>query len=97
MEEQVLTENDVLIANTLSSLRKAGRQASVLMKDYKPVLNGERLMTDGELAQALRVSPRALRDYRNSGILPYVRMKGGIVYKESDIEAVLRRHYHKAV
>ena len=97
MEEQVLTENDVLIANTLLSLRKAGRQVSALMKDYKPVLNGERLMTDGELAQALRVSPRALRDYRNSGILPYIRMKGGIVYKESDIEAVLRRHYHKAI
>ena len=97
MEEQVLTENDVLIANTLLSLHKAGRQVSALMKDYKPVLNGERLMTDGELAQVLRVSPRALRDYRNSGILPYIRMKGGIVYKESDIEAVLRRHYHKAV
>ena len=35
----------------------------------------------------------ALRDYRNSGILPYIRLKGNIVYKESDIEKVLSRHY----
>ncbi len=48
-------------------------------------------MTDGELATALRVSPRALRDYRNEGILPYIRMKGNILYRESDVERVLRR------
>ena len=47
--------------------------------------------TDGELATALRVSPRALRDYRNEGILPYIRMKGNILYRESDVERVLRR------
>ena len=52
------------------------RKANALMESYKPVLHGERLMTDGELATALRVSPRALRDYRNEGILPYIRMKG---------------------
>ena len=66
------------------------------MDDYKPVLHGERLMTDGELTTTLRVSPRALRDYRNDGILPYIRMKGNILYKESDIEKVLKAHEHQA-
>ena len=65
--------------------------ANALMESYKPVLHGEQLMTDGELATALRVSPRALRDYRNEGILPYIRMKGNILYRESDVERVLRR------
>ena len=67
------------------------RKANALMESSKPVLHGERLMTDGELATALRVSPRALRDYRNEGILPYIRMKGNILYRESDVERVLRR------
>ncbi len=96
-EERMITLDDELVVNVLSSLRKAGRQASALIETYKPVLNGERLMTDGELATALRVSPRALRDYRNSDILPYIRMKGSIVYKESDIERVLKKYYHKSV
>ena len=91
MEERILTVNDELIARTLESLRKASRKADALMDSYKPVLHGERLMTDSELAETLRVSPRALRDYRNEGILPYIRMKGNILYRESDIEKVLKK------
>lgn len=96
MEERILTLNDEVIAGTLESLRKASRKADVLMENYKPVFHGERLMTDGELASALRVSPRALRDYRNEGILPYIRMKGNILYRESDIEKVLKTNEHRA-
>ena len=95
MEERILSINDGLIAGTLESLRKASRKADVLMDNYKPVLHGERLMTDGELATALRVSPRALRDYRNDGVLPYIKMKGNILYRESDIEKVLRNSESK--
>ena len=97
MEERILTINDELIAETLESLQKASRKADTLMKDYKPVLQGERLMTDGELAEILRVSPRALRDYRNEGIIPYIRMKGIILYRESDVENVLRSHTSKSI
>ena len=97
MEDRILTINDELIASTLESLRKASRKADALMDSYKPVFHGERLMTDGELATVLRVSPRALRDYRNEGILPYIRMKGNIIYKESDIEKVLRDHERKTI
>lgn len=97
MEDRILTINDELIGGTLESLRKASRKVDVLMENYKPVLQGERLMTDGELATVLRVSPRALRDYRNDGLLPYIRMKGNILYKESDIEKVLKAHEHKTM
>lgn len=97
MEDRILTINDDLIVEALESLRKASRKADVLMENYKPVLHGERLMTDGELATVLRVSPRALRDYRNEGILPYIRMKGNILYKESDIEKVLKDHERKTI
>ena len=95
MEERILTINDELIAGTLESLRKANKKADRLMKDYKPVFQGERLMTDGELATILRVSQRALRDYRNEGLLPYIRMKGNILYRESDIEKVLKAYERK--
>ena len=97
MEDRILTINDELIGGTLESLRKANRKADTLMENYKPVLQGERLMTDGELATVLRVSPRALRDYRNDGLLPYIRLKGNILYKESDIEKVLKAHEHKSM
>lgn len=97
MEGKIITQNDEIIASTITALRKANRHASSLMEDYKPVLHGERLMTEAELAAALRVGSRALRDYRNSGILPYIRLKGNIVYRESDIEKVLQQHYIRAI
>ena len=97
MEERILTLNDELIAGTLESLRRASRKADALMGSYKPVFHGERLMTDGELASTLRVSPRALRDYRNEGILPYIRMKGNILYRESDIEKILKSNERKGI
>lgn len=95
MEERILTINDEVIAGTLESLRKASKKADNLANEYKPILHGERLMTDVELASVLRISPRALRDYRNDGIFPYIRMKGNILYKESDIEKVLKANEHK--
>ena len=95
MEERILTHNEELLASTLDSLRRANKKADRLMKDYKPVFQGERLLTEGELTTILRVSPRALRDYRNEGLLPYIRMKGNILYRESDIEKVLKAHEHK--
>ena len=59
MEERIITQNDEIIVNTLAALRKSNRQASSLMEGYKPILHGERLMTDGELAAYLRVGQRA--------------------------------------
>lgn len=97
MEERIYTVKDTLIAETLESLRRASRKADILMDSYQPVFHGERLMTDGELASTLRVSPRALRDYRNEGILPFIRMKGNILYRESDIEKVLKSHERKTM
>ena len=97
MEEKIYTLKDTVIASTLESLRRASRKVDMLMDSYQPVFHGERLMTDGELASTLRVSPRALRDYRNEGILPYFRMKGNILYRESDIEKVLKANEHKTM
>ena len=97
MEERIYTLKDTLSAETLESLRRASRKADILMDSYQPVFHGERLITDNELAVTLRVSPRALRDYRNEGILPFIRMKGNILYRESDIEKVLKNHERKTM
>ena len=97
MEEKIYTVKETVIAETLESLRRASRKADILMDSYQPVFHGERLMTDGELASTLRVSPRALRDYRNEGILPYIRMKGNILYRESDIVKVLKANENKTM
>ena len=93
----VLTLHDEIVMRAISTLQKASRKAERLLKDYRPLLNGERLLTDVELSDILRVSRRTLQEYRNDGILPYIEMKGKCVYRESDIEQFLRMHYRKGI
>ena len=96
MEENgnVLTLRDETIIRAIATLQKASRKAEKLIDTYRPILNGERLLTDAELADILKVSRRTLQEYRNDAILPYIEMKGKCLYRESDIERVLMR-YHK--
>ena len=67
-----------------------------LAENYKPVLGGERFMTDKELSAMLKISRRSLQDYRNEGRIPYIQLGGKILYRESDIEQILKNGYRKA-
>lgn len=95
--ENVLTLQDEVISRSIATMRKASQKAEKLCNDYRPILGGERLLTDAEVADFLKVSRRTLQEYRNDGILPYIEMKGKCVYRESDVEKVLKAHERKAI
>ncbi len=59
-------------------------------------MNGERFLTDSELSVMLKISRRTLQEYRNEGKLPYIRLGGKVLYRESDIERMLQDGYRKA-
>lgn len=59
-------------------------------------MNGERFLTDSELSVMLKISRRTLQEYRNKGKLPYIRLGGKVLYRESDIERMLQDGYRKA-
>ena len=61
-----------------------------LSRNYRPMLNGERFLSDRELSERLKISRRTLQEYRNEGKLPYIQLGGKVLYKESDIERMLQ-------
>ena len=95
--ENVLTLRDESIMQALSTLRKANRKAEQLMADYHAVLNGERLLTDAEVAALLKVSRRTLQEYRNERQISFIELRGKTLYRESDIEKMIERNYRKAL
>lgn len=95
--ENVMTLRDEAVVQMLSTLRKANRKAEQLMADYRPVLNGERLLTDAEVAALLKVSRRTLQEYRNERQIAFIELRGKTLYRESDIEKMLQRYYKKAL
>ncbi len=89
-------EYDMRVKAFFLSLEDLSKRVDKIRDSNKPSLDGERYYNDKELAVKLKVSRRSLQDYRNNGILPYVRVGGKILYRASDIERVLMDGYKEA-
>ena len=70
-------------------MERAMERLRVLMNEYRPVLNGERFLTDAELSERLKLSRRTLQECRSNGKITYYQIGTKILYKESDIEKLL--------
>ena len=60
----------------------------------RPMLGGEVYLTGEEVCSQLRLSTRTLQEYRNLRTLPFYKIGGKILYKQSDIQTMLERHYN---
>ena len=64
-----------------------------ILKNYRPVMNGETYLSGEDVCQLLHISKRTLQQYRDDKILPYIQIGGKIIYKESDILIILEQNY----
>lgn len=60
----------------------------------RPMLGGEAFLTSEEVCELLKLSSRTQQEYRSNGILAYYKIGGKILYKQSDIQAMLERYYN---
>lgn len=96
MNNEPMTKDDEKVMYLLNRMNRLLENMDSLTENYKPVLGGERFLTDKELSGILKVSRRSLQDYRNEGKIPYIQLGGKILYRESDIEDVLKTGYREA-
>lgn len=64
-----------------------------ILKNYRPVMNGEIYLSGEDVCKLLHISKRTLQQYRDDKILPYIQIGGKIIYKESDILTTLEQNY----
>ena len=79
----------------LSALDKVNRRIKEVAQTHKPLFGGEHFLTGKEVCERLYISPRTLQDYRDKGIIPYAQFAGKILYKASDLERLLDKHYQE--
>lgn len=96
MSNELITEKNERVNHFMESLDRMLKGMERLATGCRPVLNGERYLTDKELSARLKVSRRTLQDYRNEGRIPYFLLGGKILYRESDIERMLEEEYREA-
>ena len=95
MNELIMPHN-VGVKNALENMKEILTLYQKVIANYRPLLDGERYLTDREVTQILKVSRRTLQEYRNDGVLPYIILGGKVLYRESDLEKVLESCYHPA-
>lgn len=94
--------NELIDRNYDRIVHLFGRMKSALEKledrscECRPMLKGERYLTDREVSQRLKISRRTLQDYRNDGRISYLLLGGKVLYRESDIERMLDDAYRPA-
>ncbi len=93
MDNQLITRDTGRVVSFFKSLDRMLDGLENLVKNHRPTLGGERYLTDKEVSTRLRVSRRALQDYRNGGRLPYYKLGGKNLYRETDIQRMLDANY----
>ena len=93
--DEILTMEDEPIATVVQNMRKGSRWLSTFLEGYRPPLDGERYLTDKDVADLLRVSRRTLQEYRNNRVLPFILLAGKVLYPESGLRELLEANYRK--
>ena len=91
----VFTLEDEPLATVVQNMRKGSKWLSAFLENYRPPLDGERYLTDREVAELLRVSRRTLQEYRNNRMLPFILLGGKVLYPESGLRELLEANYRK--
>lgn len=92
----LITHSDERIVLFFKSLEDMLDSLENLTENYRPMLKGERYLTDKEVSERLKLSRRVLQNYRDEGRLPYCKLGGKILYRESDIQRMLDEGYREA-
>ncbi|MCC8199956.1 MAG: helix-turn-helix domain-containing protein [Tannerellaceae bacterium] len=92
-EHTVVTTDTERVVSFFNSLDQMLNNIGNLTKNYRPMLVGERYLTDKEIAERLKLSRRVLQNYRTEGRIPYCQLGGKILYRESDIQKILDEGY----
>ena len=92
---EMITKDNLKVIAFLKTLDRIVDKVEQITVNCRPALNGEKYLTDREVSKRLRISRRALQDYRNQGKKPYLYLGGKVLYRESDLEKVLEKAYYK--
>jgi len=85
-EAEEIIEQQEMITQLRSRIKE-------ILKNYRPVMNGEIYLSGEDVCKLLHISKRTLQQYRDDNILPYIQIGGKIIYKESDILTILEQNY----
>ena len=93
-ENEIITQQDPQMQMFSQLMEGILKNLERYCATARPMLDGEVYLSSEEVCRQLRLSTRTLQEYRNARILPFYKIGGKILYKQSDIQAMLEKHYN---
>ena len=93
---ELINKDTLQIKEFISSLDSMLNGIESIVKYYKPHLNGERFLSNNEVSKKLNVSLRTLQVWWDTGLIPFIQIKGKIIYRQIDIDKLLQKHYFES-
>ena len=93
-ENEIITQEDPQMQLFSQLMEGILKKLERYCATARPMLGGEVYLTGEEVCSQLRISTLTLQEYTNSGTLPFYKIGWKILYKQSDIQTMLERHYN---
>ena len=93
---ELINKDTPQVKEFISSLDSMLDGIESIVKHYKPHLNEERFLSNNEVSKKLNVSLRTLQEWRDTGLIPFIQIKGKIIYRQSDIDKLLQKYYFES-
>ena len=93
---ELINKDTPQVKEFISSLDSMLDGIESIVKHYKPHLNCECFLSNNEVSKKLNVSLRTLQEWRDTGLIPFIQIKGKIIYRQIDIDKLLQKHYFES-
>ena len=93
---ELINKDTLQVQEFISSLDSMLDDIESIVKHYKSHLNRECFLSNNEVSKKLNVSLRTLQEWRDTGLIPFIQIKGKIIYRQSDIDKLLQKHYFES-
>ncbi len=82
---EILDKKSTEIASFFTGLDELLDTIKQALQNRTPHLNGEKFLSNQDICRMLHISPRTLQDWRDTGKIPFIQIKGKILYEESKV------------
>lgn len=90
---EVITKDNEKIKAFFASLKDCMAYVDNVTANFRPVMNGEVYLTGEDVCSILHITARTLQEYRTQRLVSYISLPGKTLYRQSDIERMLRENY----
>lgn len=81
----ILDNKSLQISSFLTTLDELSNTIKQTLQNRTLHLNGEKYLTNREVCQLLRISSRTLQNWRDTGKISFIKLKGKILYTEAEM------------